>query len=615
MADRLQDTSIDPVTLSVVYNKLLAVTREVGDRVVRSAQSFVMSNARDLGAVLLDDRGHVATTAEFAILHCFVAEIPTRAILDRFEGKLHPGDCVLANDGHIVRSGHLPDWTFLVPVYWRDELVFYCHFRGHMMDTGGSYSGGYFPRAYDCIAEGLNIPPVKIVERGEERKEIFGLILRNVRNAPGVHADAMLVYGSMMKAQEDICGLIDKYGLDKVRECCAEMNRVGEEWMRREITKIPDGVYTGETAVDWDGTTPNKPVWIRVKLTVEGDEMTFDFSDTQEQVDFINSPLGNTHCYVYAAVFLTLDPAIPHNHGATAPIRVIAPAGTVVNPTYPRTYGSCACSSGTEIAEVCLEALGKAIPERAAAPWSRHLVPFFVGRDPRPETAIDPRTGIAREYFGGPFASQGGSGAVKGYDGWEGVGFIGVGGVLIRGSIEKAELFYPYCWKRVELAQDTEGPGEFTGCTGTYMELECESKEGFPTIVFTGNSDGAVFSPKGQAGAPPALRHQMHIFRAKTGRKEVLRTIDMAFAGPGDVVITRAGGGAGWGDPLEREVARVKEDVDEGIVSVKRAKAVYGVVIDPDTLTVDYAATERLRKRRKKAGIKRPRTSGGSEKA
>src|SRR3990172_8409507 len=310
MADRLQDTSIDPVTLSVVYNKLLAVTREVGDRAVRSAQSFVMSNARDLGAVLLDDRGHVAPTAEFAILHCFVAEIPTRAILDRFEGRLHHGDCVLANDGHIVRSGHLPDWTFLVPVYWRDELGFYCHFRGHMMDTGGSYSGGYFPRAYDCIAEGLKIPPVKIVERGEERKEIFGLILRNVRNAPGVHADAMLVYGSMMKAQEDICGLIDKYGLDKVRKCCAEMNRAGEEWMRREITKIPDGVYRGETAVDWDGTTPNKPVWIRVKLTVEGDEMTFDFSETQEQVDFVNSPLGNTHCYVYAAVFLTLDSAI-----------------------------------------------------------------------------------------------------------------------------------------------------------------------------------------------------------------------------------------------------------------------------------------------------------------
>src|SRR3989304_6156833 len=117
MADTVQDTSIDAVTLSVVYNKLLAVTREVGDRVVRSAQSFVMSNARDLGAVLLDDRGHVATTAEFAILHCFVAEIPTRAILDRFEGKLHPGDCVLANDGHIVRSGHLPDSEFLFPVF------------------------------------------------------------------------------------------------------------------------------------------------------------------------------------------------------------------------------------------------------------------------------------------------------------------------------------------------------------------------------------------------------------------------------------------------------------------------------------------------------------------
>jgi N-methylhydantoinase B len=596
-----QKSVVDPVTLSVVWNRLLSITRDVGERVVHSAQSFVMANARDLGPILIDDRGRVITQVDFATAHCLVAEVPTRKILDKFEGKLYSGDCVLANDGHIIKSGHLPDWTFFAPIFWHDKLVFYCHFRGHMMDTGGAYSGGYFPRAYDCIAEGLNIPPLKIMERGQECKEVLELLFRNVRNSPGVYTDSMLIYGSIMKAQEDVCSLIDKYGLDTVRDCCKEMIRAGEEAMRREIEKIPEGVYTGETAVDWDGTTPNKPVWIRVKLTVKGDEMTFDFSGSQEQVDFVNSPIGNTRCFTYAAVFLTMDPGMPHNQGSMNPIHIIAPEGTVVNPTYPHTYGSCALNCGTQIAEVCLEALGKAIPERAVAPWARHLCPFMVGRDPRPEMMYDPRTKSVREYFGGPFASMPGSGAVKGYDGWEGVGFLSSGGVMVRGSIEKAEIFYPFYWRRVELSQDTEGPGEFTGCTGTYMELVCESKEGFPAIVMTGNSDGEVIAPKGVAGAPPAQLHQMYVYRAARKTKEILRTVDMTTVGPGDVVITKAAGGAGWGRPLDRDVERVKEDVKEGVVSVQRAKDTYGVIIDSETFAIDYEATNELRGLMKKS--------------
>jgi N-methylhydantoinase B len=179
-----QKPVVDPVTLSVVWNRLLSITRDVGERVVHSAQSFVMANARDLGPILLDDKGQVITQVDFATAHCLVAEVPTRKILDKFEGKLYSGDCVLANDAHIIKSGHLPDWTFFAPIFWHDELVFYCHFRGHMMDTGGAYSGGYFPRAYDCIAEGLNIPPLKIMERGQECKEVSELIFRNVRNSP-----------------------------------------------------------------------------------------------------------------------------------------------------------------------------------------------------------------------------------------------------------------------------------------------------------------------------------------------------------------------------------------------------------------------------------------------
>ena len=591
MSAKVHEPGVDPVTLSVVWNRLLTINREMGYRVMHSGQSFVMANARDLGPVLVDEKGHILIQAEFLPSHTLVAETPSRIILDKF-GKLDPGDLVLANDSHIIHSGHLPDWTFMRPIYWHDELVCYCHFRGHMMDTGGAFSGGYFPRAYDCIAEGLNIPPLKVIEKGEVNEELYSLILRNARTAAGVRADNMLIYGSIGKAEEDICELVDKYGLDTMRACLKEIVIAGEKGMRSEISNIPDGEYYGETAVDWDGTTPDLPVWIRVKLTVKGDEMTFDFSDSDDQRDFVNSPLGNTICFTTLAVFLTMDPTIPHNHGSMAPISVIAPEGKVVNVTYPHTYGACACSCGTEICEASLQALGKAIPEKAAAPWSRLFCPDMMGRTP----ITDPRTGLLQEYFAAPFIEGGGTGAVKGYDGWEGYLAHTVGGVIYRGSVETCEMFLPFFWRTVKLSQDTEGAGEFTGATACYTERLCEAAEGSRTILMSGNSSGEEFPPLGQNGAPPAPLPEMYLQRAGKKNLEILKTIDMTEVWGGDLMISKGGGGAGWGNPLDRDPERVREDMEEMKVSIRRARNVYGVVINPRTRAVDYKATEELRK-------------------
>ena len=602
MATKKTQSTLDPVTLSVVWNRLLTLTREIGERVVHSSQSFVMANARDLGPVLLDEKGRIITQVEFLPCHCLLAEIPTKAILDKF-GKLEPGDMVLGNDGHIVRSGHLPDWTFLVPIYWHDELVFYCHFRGHMMDTGGAYSGGYFPRAYDCIAEGLNIPPIKLIEKGKIDEKVREVIFNNIRTPEGVWSDVMLIYGSIHRGAEAICELVDKYGLNTVRACCQEMIRKGEEAMRSEIREIPDGEYFGEAAVDWDGSV-DRPVWIKVKLTVKGDEMTFDFSDSMKQVDFVNSPLGNTYCYVYMALFLTMDPMMPHNHGALVPIHIIAPEGSVVNPTRPATYGACACSCGCEIYEACSQALGKAVPEKAQGCWSRHMSVDFMGRLP----FIDPRTGREIEYFAAPFIEDGGSGARRGFDGWEGMGSTPVPGVLYRGSVEVCEFFLPFKWNVAQIAQDSEGAGEFVGARGVYGERECVAPPGARTILMSGDTSGQYFSSAAQAGAPQVPLAELYIQRAGKKEKSLFRTVDMTEVYTGDLLITKAIGGGGWGNPLDRDAEKVRRDVRDGLVSLQRARDVYGVVIDPEgaddpeKMKVDDKATEQLRRRMRRKG-------------
>ncbi|MDP6178892.1 MAG: hydantoinase B/oxoprolinase family protein [Desulfatiglandales bacterium] len=602
MTTKEKGADVDPITLSVVWNRLLTITRETGERVVHSAQSFVMANARDLGPVILDTDARIITSVEFLPCHCLLAEIPTKAILNKF-GKLNPGDMVLANDAHIIHSGHLPDWTYLIPVYWNDELVYYIHFRGHVVDSGGSLSGSYFPRAYDCIAEGLNIPPVKIVNKGEIDEVLREVIFDNIRTPAACWADLMLIYGSMNRAGKDICTLIDKYGLDTVKACNSEMIRRDEEAMREQISEIDDGEYYSEMGVDWDGTTPGRHLYVRVKLTVTGDEMTFDFTGSDEQVDFINSPLGNTHAYVFMALFLTMDPSIPHNHGAIEPIHIIAPPGTIVNPTRPHTYGASSCSCGCEIYEACSLALADAAPDKASGCFSKHQSVDGSGRLP----FIDPRSGNELEYFSAPFIEEGGSGAVKGFDGWEGVVGCPLAGVIYRGSVEQNEIFFPYLWWKVEFASDTEGPGEFVGSRGTYSERECVEPEGAKTILMSGDTAGEYFSPGGPAGAPKHPNGEWYIKRAGETEKEVFHTLDMTEFHNGDVLFTRSSGGSGWGSPLDRDIDKIREGVRDNLISIQRAKDVYGVVIKPETLEepnpenihVDYKATVVLRKKMK----------------
>ena len=593
-------TQVDEVTVSVVWNKLMNITREVGERVVHSAQSYVMANARDLGPVLLNDKGHIICQVEFLPCHCLLAEIPTKAILDKF-GPLDEGDMVLGNDGFIIRSGHLPDWTFLVPIYHEGELVFYYHFRGHMADSGGAYSGSYFPQAYDCISEGINIPPIKIIEKSKVDEKAKEIIFDNIRTSAAVWSDCMLIYGSIQKGQDDIKTVIKKYGIDVVKKCCDEMMKRGEVAMRNEIRAIPDGEYTGETAVDWDGTTPDRPVWVRVKLTVKGDEMTFDFSDSMlcKDVDFVNSPLGNTYCFTYLPVYYATDPNVPRNHGALVPIKIIAPEGSITNPTRPRTYGACGCSIATEITDACTQALSKAT-KKAQGVFSRHYSVDVAGRLP----IKDPRTGTDIEYFGAPFVEEGGSGAVEGYDGWDGMCGTVLAGVIKHGSVEVCENVMPFHWEQMNLAQDMEGPGQWIGARGSVGIRHCTSPEGATTLLMAGDASGTFFPPAGSNGAPYAPTGNIYMKRGGQKEKEFFPTMCMKPMFPGDILYTECMGGGGYGNPLDRDPEKIRLDVRDEYISVERARNVYGVVIDPKSLTdnpedvaVDIKATEMLRKK------------------
>ncbi len=583
---------VDATTLSVVWNRFEYIVNQIGEKVLNATQSFVTAHVRDLGASLQDAKGRIVVASAHLPAHTLIAEIAMEGVIGKFGTDYKPGDYIIANDPYIVKAGHLPDWSHIRPTFYKGELVGFLQCKTHVADTGGFLPGGYGPKAYDIIAEGLNIPPLKVIKAGVVDKDLWEFLLRNVRNPNQVEMDAMLINGALTQAEEQVTALMDKYGVETVKACMDQIILSGEKAMRAEIAKIPDGSHYGESGTDWDGNT-DKPVWVRVRAIVKGDEITFDYSESDPQVTFVNSPFGNTFMYTMIAMYFTLSSGIPKNSGSMRPVRVVAPEGSVVNPSYPATVGASPVNVGNNIAEACLMALGKAIPERAVAGWGMHCCPINIGVDPR---EIDPRTGKIKQYFAEHFASDSGSGGLKGFDGWLGVMNCGSGGNFMRPNIENYECEVPFRVTNYEVLQDWEGAGEFRGCPGTRIVFVADTVEEAPSYLMTGNSDGMRFPRPGVAGGGDSPVVEMYI-ESVDGGSRVLRTKANDPVYPGEVITTKVPGGGGWGDPLNRDMEKVRNDVVDEFVSVKRARDVYGVIVDPKSFEIDREGSLELRGR------------------
>lgn len=581
------EARIDPMTLSVVWNRLRTINREIGEKVGAAAQSFVLAIIRDYAPTIIDSKNRILLVEDYIPAHTAGSEFAHRALLEEYRGKIYPGDGFIGNDPYTIRGGHLPDWAFQRPVFYKGELQFWTFIRGHMLDSGGAYSGSYAPRCYDIHAEGLIIPPLKVIEKGEIIRDVYRLILNNVRAKEIMHMDVMCIFNAMKNAEDRLIEFCDKYGIETVNTVADEMINRTEKAMRELIGKIPEGTYRGESSADWDGTV-DRPVTVRVAVTVKHrpkPHVIVDFSESDDQVSFINLPLGTLHASAFCAIFFVLGGGeIPHNEGAYRPFEIIAPEGKCVNAKYPATVGSCGCILGVEIIEALFMAFGQAIPEETPAMWTRHMSPIIVGRDAR---KIDPRTGNFPEMFVSPFWSDGGSGAIFGYDGWNAIGGAQFAGQVQRASIEWAEIVAPIRLLNYQIHRDSEGAGKWRGAFGTHVELEVTASGGPGTIfIATGNSDGEKFETFGQMGGGSGKRYKGWIIK-RGGERMRLRTVDIVEVEAGDRIITSTGGGGGVGNPLERDPEKVRADVINGYLSVERAKEVYGVIINPKTFEIE----------------------------
>jgi len=579
-----QQVNIDPTTVATVWHSMQTICKEMRHLVKRTAQNYLIGQLQDLSVGIWAADGS-AVAIPVGLPNQFLGtSFAVQELVKMFGDDIHPGDVFLTNDPyHGGHNTHLPDWGYIRPIFYNGELLFFTLCRGHQMDTGGSFPGGYFPNGYDIHAEGLIIPPIKVIDRGRERKDLVNLILNNVRFADGVRVDLHAMIGSTTMCEKRILALLDMYGRDTVMASIHEMMRRTEIAVRDEIRKIPDGVYYGAAATDDDGTTLDEQVWVRAKITIKDDEMTIDLSDSDAQrKGFVNCVYAVTYGIAIAAAILYFDPALAdyHNEGTMKPIKVIAPPGSVVNCQYPATVGASPVNVGVQIMEAVVDALSKALPKRAIAAWGKHRGDYLF--------AVDPRTN--ERYVRTCFDYDGSAGAVAGYDGYQAVSTLTAMGAAHRDNVEEMEVRVPWRALKWEFVPDFSGAGRWRGGPGVHWEAINEGTDG---QMATGSSDGDVVQGFGALGGQPSPVSRTYLRR---GNEDIrVKPHRLVPVKAGDVLVKHSSGGGGVGNAAERDPELVREDVENELVSIATARDTYKVVINPDTLQVDVEATNRLR--------------------
>ena len=503
-ADDSAGADADPITLAVVEHRLESIAQEMTEAMLRTAMSQILNSSRDFSTAILDGDCQLVAQGEGIPVHISALPVAGAAVRDYFGDDIHDGDLFILNDPYFGGS-HLPDITIIRPVFHQGRLLFYGVNRAHHSDVGGGTHGGYNPGANEIFQEGLRIPPLKLYDKGVPRYDLLQMMSANVRQSENFLGDLNAQIGSVMLAGRRIGDLLAEYGPDRLMAVVSEILSATERQVRRFISGWPDGVYHGESFVDDDGFD-SKLVPIRAKVTIAGDSLTIDLSDSSPQVEgFINSAYANTRSLAHAAIMYLAPMDVARNEGSMRPVQIIAPRGLVVNANPPAPVCMSTNHCAEEVVEAVFKALAPAIPAAVSAGFSRRLRYAITGHDPR----------TGRQFIWHFFLARGGGGASEGFDGWSNVGEINVAGGIRSPSIEVTEERFPFFIERHELRPDSGGVGEWRGGLGAVCDLVYEG-EG-PALLNTAG-DGIVVPPFGLFGATDGLPHHYKIVNNGTER-------------------------------------------------------------------------------------------------
>lgn len=571
----------DPVTMEILLNAFASVAEEMGAALIHSSYSPIIREMLDCSCAIFDQRGQLLAQAEHIPAQLGLMEFALRHTLEACPpATLEEGDLLLMN--HPYRGGsHTPDLQTYMPIFHEGAIIAFAGTVAHHIDVGGRVPCTEGVDNTEIYQEGLLLPPLKLYARGEPNAAVFDLIRDNVRNPAATLGDLRAQVAASHKARQRFVDLARKYGTSVLTRYAEDLMRYAERRVRDEIGTWPRGVYEAEGFMDDDGVDRGAPIRLHARVVVEGDGVTVDLSGCAPQVrGAVNLPFASTHSAVYFALRCFTGSDIPQNAGATRPIRIVAPPGTVVNPRPPAPV-SVRHITCQRLTDVIITALAHALPDRAVA--SSHV--SFPTHSFGTYDAQRGYTVMITDILGG------GYGAMPHADGLDAVDtYTSNCGIL---PAEVAEMEYPWRVVRSALVCDSGGAGMYRGGLALrrdYLLLADEARGNYYV-----EQTQARYAPAGYDGGKPGASAAAGM---GTGSGEEMTLVPgkaVTTLRHGDRLVLIAAGGGGYGDPFARDPVLVAADVRDGKVSVEAAASSYGVVVDPRTGMVDQAATERLR--------------------
>lgn len=569
---------LTPIQLEVLWNRLLSVANEQQTTLIRTAFSTIVRESLDLACGVFDTRGnmigqsmtgtpgHINPMATGAI-H-FLKHFPPES--------LSPGDVMVTNDPWLT-AGQVNDFTVMSPVFRGDKIVAYFANCCHSPDIGGRILSA---EAREVFEEGLQVPIMKLFDKGEPNKVLFDIIRANVRTPDETVGDLYAQTASNAVGARSLLQMMDEFGLETIDPLADEIIARSEKSLRDSIRKIPNGRYENEV---WsDGF--EEPLKLKVAVTVHDDSIDIDFDGSSKQSDRgINVVLNYTKGYASFAVKAAISPEVPHNEGAFRPVNITAPEGTILNCKRPAAVAS-RHLVGHFLPGLILGALAQVIPDRVLAG----------GADPGWMSiwrATWPKTGKNANFT---LFQLGGTGARPTKDGLNTTGFpSGVGGV----PAEIVETQAPLIQHKRELRPNSGGGGKFRGGLGQATDF---GHLGTEKWSISGMIDRTLFAAEGLMGGESGGIGEFQLNGETAPQKTVM------WMEPDAMISLNPPGGGGYGSPIERDPQMVLQDVIDGYVTLDAAADVYGVVIKymgkadalvrmPEDYELDSAETVALR--------------------
>jgi N-methylhydantoinase B len=566
-----EGTRLDTVALDLIENALRNARHEMDAVLFRSAMSPVIREQHDEFPMITDPKGRMIVGQFGSYINEMLAE-------QKFD--LEPGDVILQSDPYKCGGSisHINDWMILVPVFYQGELVGFTSMFGHLMDVGGWVPGSMPTNATSIFGEGLRIPPLLLYRRGELNKAVLDLIMNNTRTPEMNYSDLMAIIAGCRAGEKRVIEICERFGRETYKQACqALLDRTNRAMRKLIVQNLPEEPKSFEDYIDDDGCG-NGP--FKMKLTVwrEGDHAYFDWTGTSPQAPGpINFYLheGMFKMFIGVYMIMVFDPQILFNDGFYDLIHVTLPKGSLLHPNFPAPLGSRTHALSRQF-DVLGGALSYNAPEMATAAGygsSPHFLYSGVDKAGRPFQLME-------ILYGGIPGRPIGDG-MDGHSWWP---------LFQNIPSEYLETYYPMLVDAYTTIVDSGGAGKHRGGNGVekiYLLLE----EGDISI----HDDRHISQPWGILGGRPGGCSEKWLVRKDGTRQPLESKIDNVRVRAGDRVIFRTAGGGGWGDPMERDALRTRNDVARKLMSEAKAREEYGVVLTGPDLVVDHRATDELR--------------------